>query len=112
MVGVMSDIEQALIKLIDARIEKALEEKLPAIIRALGIREAEPESDGLVDAEEVARYLGRDLSSEEKVLKAKKHVYHLARIGSIPSVRISERNLRFDLAKVKEALTAKQSQVA
>lgn len=108
----MNELESAIQKMVDERVEKALEEKLPEIIRALGIKEAEPESDGLVDAAEVARFLGRDLSSPEKVLNAKKHVYHLARINRIPSVRISERNLRFDLAKVKEALAAKQSQAA
>jgi hypothetical protein len=108
----MSDLEKEINRIVDERVEKALEEKLPAIIRALGIREAETESDGLVDAVEVAKFLGRDLSSPEKVLNAKKHVYHLARINRIPSVRISERNLRFDLAKVKEALAAKQSQAA
>lgn len=108
----MSDLEKEINRIVDERVEKALEEKLPAIIRALGIREAEPEHDGLVDAVEVARFLGRDLSSPENILKAKKHVYHLARIGSIPSVRISERNLRFDMAKVKEALAPKQPQAA
>jgi hypothetical protein len=108
----MSDLEKEINRIVDERVEKALEEKLPAIIRALGIREADEESDGLVDAVEVAKFLGRDLSSPENILKARKHVYHLARINSIPSVRISERNLRFDLAKVKEALAAKQSQAA
>lgn len=108
----MSDLEKEINRIVDQRVEKALEEKLPAIIRALGIKEAEPPTDGLVDAVEVARFLGCDLSSPENILKAKKRVYHLARINSIPSVRVSERNLRFDLAKVKEALAAKQSQAA
>lgn len=108
----MSDLEKEINRIVDERVEKALEEKLPAIIRALGIKEAEPEPDGLVDAVEVARFLGRDLSSPESIRKAKKHVYHLAAQNLIPSVRISERNLRFDLAKVKEALAAKETQAA
>ena len=103
----MNELQKEIERIIDQRVEKALEEKLPEIIRALGIREAEPEHNGLVDALEVARFLGRDLSSPENIRKAKKHVYHLAAQNLIPSVRISERNVRFDLAKVKEALAAK-----
>jgi hypothetical protein len=100
-------LDETVKMLVAEEVERALEEQLPAIIRALGIKEAEPANDGLVDAVEVARFLGCDLSSPENILKAKKRVYHLARINSIPSVRVSERNLRFDLAKVKEALAAK-----
>lgn len=108
----MNDLQKEIERIIDQRVEKALEEKLPEIIRALGIREAELEHDGLVDALEVARYLGRDLSSPENIHKARQHVYHLARINRIPSVRVSERNLRFDMAKVKEALTTNETQAA
>jgi hypothetical protein len=104
----MSEIERALQKLIDERLDSALKEKLPEIIRALGIKEAEPESDGYVDAEAVARLLGCDLSSKENIRKAKKHVYNLAAQKLIPSVRISERNIKFDLAKVREALQRKE----
>jgi hypothetical protein len=97
---------------IDSIVDKKVEEKLPEIIRALGIREAEPESEGYVDALEIAKLLGRDLSSPENILKAKKHVYNLARKRLIPSVRISERSVKFDLAKVRETLEAKQTQAA
>ena len=108
----MSDLEITIRKIIDEEVERKLEEKLPEIIRALGIREAEPEPEGYVDALAVARLLGRDLSSPEKIRKAKKHVYHLAAQNLIPSVRITERNIKFDLAKVKEALAAKEVQAA
>jgi hypothetical protein len=93
-------------------VDRALEEKLPEIIRALGIREAEPAHDGYVDALEVARFLGKDLSTPKNIVKAKKHVYHLAAQKLIPSVRLSERNIRFDLVKVKEALAARESRAA
>lgn len=106
------NLEEALQETIRKEVNRQIEEKLPEIIRALGIKEAEPEDDGLVDAVEVARYLKYDLSSPGNILKAKKRVYYLARINSIPSVRVSERNLRFDLAKVKEALAAKETQAA
>lgn len=108
----MSKIEDELQRLIDESVERAIAERMPAIIRAARIREVESQSDGYVDALEIAKLLGRDLSSRENVLKAKKHVYNLARKNLIPSVRISERNVKFDLAKVKEALEAKQSQAA
>jgi hypothetical protein len=108
MVGSMT-LDEHIQKLVDERVEKALEEKIPLIIRAIGIKDAaEPDSDGYVDALEVARFLGRDLSSPENILKAKRHVYNLARTNRIPSIRISERNLKFDLAKVKEALKSKE----
>lgn len=105
-------LDEQIQRIVDQRVEKALEEKLPEIIRALGIKEAEPETDGLVGAEEVAKLLGRDLSTRKNIEKARRHVYDLARQKRIPSVRLSERNVRFDLAKVKEALRAKQQEAA
>lgn len=103
----MSELEEAVKAIVRKEVERALEEKLPEIIRALGISEVEPQSDGLVGVLEVAKLLGRDLSSPENIVKAKKHVYNLARLKRIPSIRISQRNVKFDLAKVKEALQAK-----
>jgi hypothetical protein len=112
VVEVMS-IDETIQKLVDEKVDRALEEKLPAIIRALGIKEAAaPETSGYVDALEVAKLLGRDLSSPENILKAKKHVYNLARKNLIPSIRVGERNLTFDLAKVREALNKKEQQAA
>lgn len=108
----MSELEIAIQKMVDERVDAALEEKLPAIIRALGIKEAEPEQSGYVDALEVARLLGRDLSSPENIRKAKKHVYDLASRKLIPCLRISERNIKFDLAEVKAALDAKKNRAA
>ena len=108
----MSEVDLALQKMIDARVEKALEEKLPEIIRALGIKEAEPASDVYVDALEVARLLGRDLSSKQKVKNAKQYVYNLAARNLIPCIRLSERNIKFDLAKVREALKAREQAAA
>lgn len=110
----LEKIVSDLLSEIDSIVDKKVEEKLPEIIRALGIHEAdhEPESEGYVDVLEIAKLLGRDLSSAENILKAKKHVYNLARKRLIPSVRISERSVKFDLAKVREALEAKQTQAA
>jgi hypothetical protein len=103
----MSQLEEAIQKMVADQVEKALEEKLPAIIRALGVSEVESHHDDYGDALAVARLLGRDTSTPEKVLKARKHVYNLARKNLIPSIRISERNLKFDLAKVRQTLNQK-----
>lgn len=103
------NLQEHIERIVDERVERKLEEKIPEIIRALGIREAEPETEGYVDAVEVARLLGRDLSTRENIRKAKKHVYHLAAQNLIPSVRISERNIKFDLAEVRKALDSRKS---
>lgn len=105
-------LDETIQRMIDERVERALEEKLPEIVRALGIREAEPESDGYVGALEVAKLLGRDLSTKQEIRNAKQHVYNLAARKLIPSIRISERNIKFDLAQVREALKAKEQAVA
>lgn len=97
-------IDDTIQKLIDESVDRAIETKLPEMIRALHLREAEPETAELVDAVEIARLLGRDLSSTENIRRAKKHVYNLARKNLIPSVRVSERCVRFDLAQVKRVL--------
>jgi hypothetical protein len=108
----MSEIESLIQKIVDERVERKLEEKIPEIIRALGIREAEPETGGYVDAEEVARILGRDLSSPENIRKAKKYVYNLASQKLIPSIRLSERSIVFDPVKIREYLKTKEQQAA
>jgi hypothetical protein len=100
----MSDLELALEALIEKTVEQKLAERLPEIIRALGIREAQPETEELVGALEVARLLGRDVSTPENIRRAKKHVYNLARQNLIPSVRVSPRCLKFDLSRVKAEL--------
>jgi hypothetical protein len=57
----------------------------------------------LVDAAEIARLMGEDLSTERKKKAACQRVYDLARKGLIPSVRVSPRRVRFDPAAVKRA---------
>jgi len=103
----MSNLETALRALmaeIDAIVDRKVEEKLPEMVRALGLKEAEPETEELVDALEVAKLLGRNVSSPENIRRAKKHVYNLARKNLIPSVRLSPRSVKFDLAKVREVI--------
>ena len=64
----MSDLERAIVKIIDERIEKTLEAKLPEMIRALAVSEAKTfaSSERLLDATEAARMLGYDVSTEEE----------------------------------------------
>lgn len=99
----LEKIVKALLTEIEAIVDSKVEEKLPEMIRALGLKEA-PESEELSGVLEVARILGRDLSSPEKVRAAKKHVYNLARKNLIPSVRVSPRCVKFKLAKVQEVI--------
>jgi hypothetical protein len=91
---------------IEAIVERKIEEKFPEIIRAIGISDTSPaESETeLVGAVEVARLLGRDITTPEKVLQAKKHVYNLARKKLIPSVRVSPRCVKFDLNAVRRVI--------
>lgn len=89
---------------IDSIVDRKVEEKLPDMVRALGLHEAQPESDQLVGALEVARVLGRDVSTPDNIRRAKRHVYNLARKNLIPSVRVSPRCVKFDLAKVRDEL--------
>lgn len=73
-------------------------------IRELLIRPAGGPARGvseLVDAVEVARIMGEDLSTARKRRAAAQKVYHLARQNLIPSVRLSPRRVRFDPEAVK-----------
>ena len=63
-----------------------------------------PQASELVDAVEVARLLGEDVSTEGARRRAAQKVYDLARRGLIPSVRLSPRRLRFDPAAVMRRL--------
>jgi hypothetical protein len=102
----MSAIESIVTNLlaeIDRIVDQKVEEKLPEMIRAVGLSKTD-EVESLVGALEVARLLGRDLSTPESVRSAKQFVYSLASRRLIPSVRISHRCLKFDLAKVREII--------
>jgi NAD(P)-dependent dehydrogenase (short-subunit alcohol dehydrogenase family) len=99
-------IVETLLAEIDAIVDRKVEEKLPEMVRALGLREAEAETEKLSDALDVAKLLGCDVSSPEKVRAAKKRVYNLAGKDLIPSVRISPRCVKFDLAKVRKVIAS------
>lgn len=96
-------IEEKIQQMIDESVNRALEARIPEYLRAVGIAEVQDEGE-LVDAVEIARLLGLDVSSPEKTRAATNRVYTLARQNRLPSVRISPRCIRFNLAKVKEVL--------
>lgn len=108
----MSTLENAIQEIVRAEVQRQIGEEIPAIIRALGLKEAEPENSGFVDALGVAKILGLDISTPENIVKAKKHVYHLAAQKKIPSIRISDRNIKFDPVKVRQTLEAKETKAA
>jgi hypothetical protein len=100
--------------MIDASVEKLgaeLKAEISEMFRAV-MGESDQQSGGYVDAEAVARLLGRDLSSPENIRKAKKYVYNLAAQRLIPSIKISERNIVFDPVKIREYLKAKEQAAA
>ena len=73
---------------------------------------SQPSVSELVDVTEVARLLGEDVSTERARRRAAQKVYDLARRGLIPSVRVSPRRVRFDLAAVKRSLAGRSPENA
>lgn len=86
---------------VDQRIEKKLEPYRDLILNEFT---SETQISTLVDALAVAELMGFDLSTPANKRHAKQKVYYLARTKAIPSVRISQRRLKFDLEKVKQKL--------
>lgn len=91
---------------IDRIVDQKVETKLPEMIRALGIHEANPEEEDLIDAVEVAKMLGRDVSTKHSILCARKHVYNLAQQKLIPAVRLSPRRLMFSRVAIRKVIDA------
>jgi cytochrome P450 len=59
----------------------------------------------LVDAVTIAQdVFGFDISTDAAKESARQKVYYLAKRKEIPSVRISQRRIRFDLAAVRKCL--------
>lgn len=91
---------------IDRIVDQKVETKLPEMIRALGLRETNPEEEDLIDAVEVAKMLGRDVSTKHSILCARKHVYNLAQQKLIPAVRLSPRRLMFNRVAIRKVIDA------
>jgi predicted DNA-binding transcriptional regulator AlpA len=91
---------------IDRIVDQKVETKLPEMIRALGLRETNPEEEDLIDAVEVAKMLGRDVSTKHSILCARKHVYNLAQQKLIPSVRLSPRRVMFNRVAIRKVIDA------
>ncbi len=92
-------------ELIEQKVREIVAQELEPIrhllLRPVGAPEAQPDPDELVGALEVAEMLGEDVSTDAKRRAAIQKVYYRARLGNIPSVRLSARRIRFDQAAVK-----------
>ena len=90
-------------QLVRETVVEELEPLRDVLLRPAGSGFPPPVSE-LVDVTEVAKLLGEDVSTDRARRRAAQKVYDLARRGLIPSVRVSPRRLRFDLAAVKLSL--------
>jgi len=99
----MSELEEAIQKIVDERVKRAIEEEVPDIIRRLTIKSADDVED-LVDATEAARMLGYDLSNEIEIKKSRKKVYDLVTRRLLPAVRLSPHRIRFNPAEVRQLI--------
>lgn len=92
-------------KLVDEKVDAKLEHKLPELIRTIGIGDADRfQHEDLIDAGEVAKRLGFDVSTENALLLSKQRVYTLARRKLIPSIRLSPRRIRFSPAAIERLI--------
>jgi hypothetical protein len=90
-------------QLVRETVAEELEPLRDLLVRPAGETSPPPVSE-LVGVTEVARLLGEDVSTDRARRRAAQKVYELARRNLIPSVRVSPRRLRFDLAAVRRSL--------
>lgn len=90
-------------QLVRDTVAEELEPIRDVLLRPAGDASPPPASE-LVDAAEVARLLGEDVSTVRARKRAAQKVYDLARRGLIPCVRVSPRRVRFDPAAVRRHL--------
>jgi hypothetical protein len=93
-------------QLVRETVAEELEPLRDVLLRPAG-DDSPPSVSELVDVTEVAKLLGEDVSNERARRRAAQKVYDLARRGLIPSVRVSPRRVRFDLAAVRRSLAAR-----
>lgn len=104
--NILASLVTEIDKLVDQKVEEKLEQRIPEMFRAVGIRKAdtvEPDEQ-LIDALEVARRLGFNVSTETAILLSKQRVYTLARQRLIPSIRLSPRRIRFSPAAIERVI--------
>jgi hypothetical protein len=91
----------------DGKLDEILEQKLADLVTTTEADTDTVNEEKLVDALEIARLLGLDMSTEKEIARAKNYVYNLARRQAIPSVKVSHKCIRFDLTRVKAKLEKK-----
>ncbi|MDX6577865.1 MAG: hypothetical protein QOE96_3818 [Blastocatellia bacterium] len=89
------------------KLDELFKEKLADLVTTIEAGTDSVNEDTLVDALEIARLLGLDMSTEKEIARAKNYVYNLARRQAIPSVKVSHKCIRFDLTRVKAKLEKK-----
>jgi hypothetical protein len=92
-------IDDIIDRKVKERVDEALAPIRPLILRILNGQETPVEE--LVDAFEVARMLGYDLSTAERRERAREKVYYLTRVG-LPYVRTGKKAKRFNPAAVRK----------
>lgn len=95
-----NDFKDRFRQLVRETVAEELEPIRDLLLRPVG--EATPDVADLVDATEIAKLLGEDISTERKKRAAAQKVYDLARRQLIPSVRVSPRRIRFNPHAVKK----------
>ena len=100
------DFKERFRQLVRETVAEELEPLRDVLLRPAGETSPSLVSE-LVDVTEVARLLGEDVSSDKARRRAAQKVYDLARRNLIPSVRVSPRRVRFDLAAVRCSLAAR-----
>ena len=98
----MSELEETIRKIAREEAAKIVESQVADAMRRMNIRPVQQEK--LVDAAEIAKLLGEDVSTKDKLRKATVKVYDLASRNLIPSVRLSPKRIRFYPSKVREVL--------
>ena len=93
-------------QLVRETVAEELEPLRDVLLRPAGDGSPPPVSE-LVDVTEVAKLLGEDVSTDRARRRSAQKVYDLARRNLIPSVRVSPRRVRFDLAAVRRSLVAR-----
>lgn len=102
------DFEENFRQLVRETVAEELEPLRDVLLRPAD-DDSPPSVSELVDVTEVARLLGEDVSTDKAKRRAAQKVYDLARRDLIPSVRVSPRRVRFDLAAVKRSLAERGS---
>jgi hypothetical protein len=98
------EFKKTLFRYVDERIDERLEPLRSLILKDTVQDDREVGQMG--DALQVAELLGLPAATEDEKKLARQKVYYMARMKTIPSVRVSARRVRFDLDKVRRVIAS------